>query len=264
MKEIETNKVAWGQLSKAHYEHYKKEIHEKRYNLSKIIEEELGDISGKTVMHLQCNTGADTVLLAQKGAIVTGVDLVPDNIFYAKKMSEELGIKNIDFIESDIMEFKEKHFKKYDMVFTTEGVLCWLPDLNKWGETVKHLLNKNGVLYVLDSHPFYMTFDEEKLKENKLEIKYPYFIREPEFEEEMGDYVTDSKMGVNYGWMYKVSDIINSLAKAGLTIEYFNEYDTLYFNQGGMEISENGQFHYPFFNKKLPFTFSLKARLIKI
>ena len=63
-------------------------------------------------------------------------------------------IENIDFIESDIMEFKEKRNKKYDMVFTSEGVLCWLPNLNKWADTVKHLLNENGVLYVLDSHPF--------------------------------------------------------------------------------------------------------------
>ena len=263
MKEIEVNKTAWGQLSKVHYEHYKKAILDKKHSFSKIIEEELGDISGKTVIHLQCNTGADTVLLAQKGAIVTGVDLVPDNIFYARKMSDELGIKNIDFIESDIMEFKDNHHKKYDMVFTTEGVLCWLPDLNKWAETIKHLLNEDGVLYVLDGHPFFMAFDEEKLKENKLEIKYPYFTREPEYEDEMGDYASDSKMGVNYGWMYKVSDIINSLAKAGLTIEFFNEYDTLYFNLGEMEGSDNGQYHYPFFDTRLPFTFSLKARLIR-
>ncbi len=138
MKEIEANKEAWGQLAKAHYEHYKKELQENRHNFSEIIEKELGNILGKTIIHLQCNTGADTVLLAKKGAIVTGVDLVPDNIFYAKKMSEEMGIKNINFVESDIMELKEKHNIKYDMVFTTEGVLCWLPDLNKWAETIVH------------------------------------------------------------------------------------------------------------------------------
>ena len=63
--------------------------------------------------------------------------------------------------------------------------------------------------------------------------------------------------------MYKVSDIINSLAKVGLTIEFFNEYDTLYFNFGGMEDSDNGQYHYPFFDTRLPFTFSLKAGLVR-
>ena len=260
MKEIEANKATWGLLSKGHYEHCKKALQENKFGFSKIIEEELGDISGKTVIHLQCNTGADTVLLAQKGAIVTGVDLVPDNIFYARKMSQELGIKNIDFIESDIMELKERHQKKYDIVFTTEGVLTWLPDLYRWAETVKHLLNENGFLYVLDGHPFFMSFDEDKLRENKLEIKYPYFSREPEYSEEIFGYFTENKKGDNYGWMYKVSDIINSLAKAGLTIEFFNEYDSLYFNLGGMESCGNGQYHYPFFDNKIPFTFSLKAR----
>jgi len=262
MKEIEANKTAWGSLAKIHYDYCVKAFQEKRYNFSSIIEEELGDISGKTVIHLQCNTGGDTVLLAQKGAIVTGVDLVPDNIFYAKKMSQELGVKNIDFIESDIMELKEKHNKKYDVAFTTEGVLCWLPDLNKWAETVKHLLNEGGFLYVLDGHPFFMTFDEEKLRENKLEIKYPYFERESEYSEGMDDYFSENKTGVTYEWMYKVSDIINPLAKAGLTIEFFNEYDSLYYDIGGMERLENGHCHYPFFDRKMPFTFSLKARLI--
>ena len=261
MKEVEANKNAWGLLSKDHFEHYKQELMDNKPHLSKIIEEEIGDISGKTIIHLQCNTGADTISLSRKGAIVTGVDLVPDNILYAKKLSQELGINNIDFFESDIMELKEKHNKKYDMVFTSEGVLCWLPDLNKWAETIKHLLKDNGIFYVLDSHPFYFVFDEAKLKENKLEIKYPYFIREPEQNESIGGYASEEKKGACFSWMYKVSDIINSLANVGLTIEYFNEYDTLFFNLGGMENSKNGQCYYPFFDKKLPFTFSLRAKL---
>jgi len=260
MQEIEANKEAWGSLSKAHYEHYKKALQENQHHFSAIIEAELSDIAGKTVIHLQCNTGADTVLLAQKGAAVTGVDFAPLNIFYAKKMAAELGVKNVNFIEADIMEFKEKHDKKYDMVFTTEGVLGWLPDLTKWAQTVKHLLNENGAVYVLDGHPFYMTFDEEKLRENKLEIKYPYFVREPEYSAEMPDYASDEKMGVNYGWMYTVSDIINSLARAGLKIAYFNEHDSLYFKRSGMEDCGNGQYHFPFFDTKLPFTFSLLAK----
>ena len=261
MNEVEVNKEAWGLLSKDHYENFKKCIQEGKHKLNAIIEEELGDILGKSIIHLQCNTGADTIALVKKGAIVTGIDLVPDNIFYAKKLSQELGIQNIDFIESDIMELKEKHDKKYDLVFTSEGVLIWLPDLNKWAETIKHLLKDNGVLYVMDSHPFYMTLDEEKLVQNKLEIKYPYFLRETEHGETIGGYASDVKEAKTCEWMYKVSDIINSLAKAGLTIEYFNEHDSLFFNVGGMEDRNNGLYHFPHFDKKLPFTFSLKARL---
>ena len=75
-------------------------------------------------------------------------------------------------------------------------------------------------------------------------------------------YASEVKEGECFGWMYKVSDIINSFAKAGLIIEFFNEYDTLYFDAGGMENNNNGQYHYPFFDKQIPFTFSLRARLI--
>jgi SAM-dependent methyltransferase len=261
MNEIETNKRAWSLLSKDHYENFKKKLMENKHHLSSIIENEIGDISGKSIIHLQCNTGADSILLARKGAIVTGVDLVPDNIIYAKKLSQELGVNNIDFFELDIMELKENHNKRYDMVFTSEGVLCWLPDLNKWAETVKHLLNENGVFYILDSHPFFMALDEEKLKENKIEVKYPYFLRETEYGNSIGGYASERKDAKTCEWMYKVSDIINSLAKAGLTIECFNEYDSLFFDMGGMENLNNGQYHFPYFDNKLPFTFSLKARL---
>jgi SAM-dependent methyltransferase len=263
MKDTDINKKAWGLLSKDHYEHFKKQFLDGNRRLSSINEEELGDISGKSVIHLQCNTGADSISLAQKGASVTGVDIVPDNIFYAKKLSKELGIENIEFIESDLMDFKEKHTKKYDMVFTTEGVLCWLPDLNKWAETIKHLLKDNGILYVLDSHPFYFTFDEEKLCKNVLEVKYPYFVRETEHGETIGGYAAEPRKAETCEWMYRISDIINPLAKEGLTIEFFNEHDTLFFDLGGMERIINGEYRYPFFEKKIPFTFSLKARLRK-
>jgi SAM-dependent methyltransferase len=261
MKEVYDNKIAWGLIAENHYGHFRKLLQEKQSILSSIIEEELGDISGKSIIHLQCNTGADSISLARKGAVVTGVDLVPENIFYAKKLSEELAVDNVDFIESDIMELKEKHHKKYDMVFTTEGVLYWLPDLNKWAETVKHLLKENGVLYLLDAHPFYAIFNEGKFKENKLEVQFPYFIREAEYNEYIGGYASETKQSVNHGWMNTISGIINPLAKAGLTIECFNEYDTLFYDLGGMEKDKNGNWHYPFFDKKMPFTFSLKARL---
>jgi len=71
MKEIEANKIAWGALAKDHYEHFKKLLQEKISLLRNVIENELGDISGKTIIHLHCNTGADTISLARKGAIVT-------------------------------------------------------------------------------------------------------------------------------------------------------------------------------------------------
>ena len=259
MKEIEANKVAWGLLSKEHYEHFKKRLEENNATLGSIIESEIGDLSGKCILHLQCNVGVDSVLLARKGAIVTGVDLVHENIYYARKLAEDFSISNISFIEADILDFKDKHSQKYDMVFTSEGVLMWLPDLNKWARTISYLLKDDGVLYVLDIHPFSLAFDETKLKDDILEIKYPYFKKEPDKADTIGGYASGGKEAVAYEWMHSVSDIINSLIKAGLTIEWFNEFDTSCYDIGSMESCGGGQYIYPFFREKIPFTFSLKA-----
>lgn len=86
MKEIESNKHAWGQVSEDHYKSFKSSLQNGTHQLNKYIKTELGDLSGKKIIHLQCNTGADTILLAKMGANVVGVDLVPDNIVYAKNL----------------------------------------------------------------------------------------------------------------------------------------------------------------------------------
>nr|WP_255949222.1 methyltransferase domain-containing protein [Brucepastera parasyntrophica] len=210
-------------------------------------------------MHLQCNTGADSISLARKGAVVTGVDLVPENIFYARKMAEELGVKNISFIECDIMKLAEMHQEKYDIVFTSEGAIDWLPDLKKWTKTVKQLLHKGGYFYILDSHPFFLMFDETELRNEKLVLKYPYFLKKPDYSDDIGGYASEAKAGENYFWMYTISEVINSLIEAGLKIEYLHESDKLFFDLGGMANSGYGEYHYPFFDTKMPFQFSLKA-----
>jgi len=134
MKEIESNKHAWGQISEDHYSHFKKTLLDGSHRLNKYIQSNLGDLSGKKIIHLQCKTGADTILLARMGASAVGVDLVPDNILYAQKLANDLGVSNVSFIESDIMEFMDKHNEKYDIVFVSEGAIGWLPDLIKWAK----------------------------------------------------------------------------------------------------------------------------------
>ena len=259
-KEILANKSAWKILSKNRYKNFKEALQKQDSLLSKLIEEEIGDVSGKSIIHLLCNTGADSISLARKGAIVTGVDIVPENIFYAKKLSYELGIKNIDFVESDVLELKNRHDKKYDMVFATEGVLNWLPELNKWAETVKSLLKENGILYLLDTHPFCLIFDREKLSKDLIEIYFPYFGSEPERFETIGASGEEKKQE-NFEWMHTMGNIVNSLINAGLSIEHLNEFKDLFYDYGGMEKNKDGTYSHPLYDNKIPFMFSLKARL---
>ena len=264
MKEIESNKHAWGQVSEEHYNYFKKALLEGTYQLNKYIQAEIGDLTGKKVIHLQCNTGADTIMLAKMSAGAVGVDLVPDNVQYARKLAKDVGVSNIDFIESDIMTFMESHSEKYDVVFISEGALGWFPSFTKWGKTIRHLLKDDGYLYIFDGHPIVLMFDEEKLSKGITEIKYPYFKTEPDIDGTIGGYASDVKDGVEtYFWMFKVSDILNSLTSAGLHIEYFNEFQESFFDAGGGKRVDGNLYNYGFNKGLFPMSFSLKATVLK-
>ena len=212
IKEIKANEHAWGVNSKQHYNHFKRLFLAGEYQLNKHIQAEIGNLTGKKVIHLQCNTGADTIALSQLGAkSVVGVDLVPSNIHYAKKMANDLGVENVSFIVSDIMEFMDNHNEKYDVVFVSEGALGWFPDFTKWGQTIRHVLKDDGHFYIFEAHPTVLMFDEGKLSEGVTEIAYPYFATEPDVDDSIGGYASETTHGVEvYFWMYKISDVLNS------------------------------------------------------
>jgi SAM-dependent methyltransferase len=258
---IEANKRSWATIAGEHYEVFKARLAANTSTLSNTEIEELGNIAGKSLIHLQCNTGADTISLARMGAKVTGVDLVPENVYYAQKLAADFGVDDARFIESNVLEIMDKHHEKYDIVFTSEGVLSWLPDLHLWARNVRHLLADDGFLYVLDGHPFFMAWDEDKLPE--LLVKYPYFQKTADQDTSIGGYATESKPSVNYSWMYTVGELINALSQAGLHIEWFHEFDWLYYQLSveKQEKVEGEGWRYPEHQGKLPFTFSLKATI---
>jgi SAM-dependent methyltransferase len=256
---IKANKKSWGSIAEAHYHTFRNRLSKEESTLSRIQREESGDIRGKSLIHLQCNTGADTVSLARMGARITGVDLAPENIQFARKLAVECGFHEALFIEANVLELMQTHDRKYDIVYTTEGVLCWLPDLELWARNVRHLMKDDGFLYLLDSHPFFMLWDEDKLPE--LSVKYPYFQKTADKDEWTGGYACEPRKAVNYSWMYTVGELINALSKAGLHIEWFHEFDGLYYRLAGekQERDGNGHWVFPEHRGKLPFTFSLKA-----
>ncbi|HKL47526.1 MAG TPA: class I SAM-dependent methyltransferase [Candidatus Izemoplasmatales bacterium] len=264
MKEIKKNKAAWNLLSKDHYAHFKKLLEENHSILNPNIEEELGDISGKTMIHLQCNTGADTISLARMGLKeVVGVDLSDQNIMYANKLKEDFKMKQISFIESNVLTFNEIHHEKYDIVFTSEGVLGWLPDLKQWARVIKGLLKEEGFFYVYDSHPLFHIFDDEALAKKQLIAKYDYFNADVDMDFPIGGYASETKHAENYWWNHSFSDIINALLAVGLKIEYVHEFDTLFWNHGRMDEVGRSLWQYPEFKNKLPMSYSIKASLYR-
>ena len=111
--------------------------------------EEMGDVQGKSLLHLQCHFGMDTLSWARLGANVTGADFSDEAIDLARSLSGELGIE-AEFVLSNVYSLPDVLEAQYDIVFTSYGVLVWLPDLKPWAEVVAHFLRPGGFFYIVD------------------------------------------------------------------------------------------------------------------
>ena len=169
-------------------------------------------LHGKSLLHLQCHFGMDTLSWGRLGAKVTGVDFSEEAIKLARKLSKETGIK-AQFICSDIYKLPEVLKKKFDIVYTSGGVLCWLPDLNKWAKIIAHFLKPGGFFYIMEGHPFTYVFDNSETAK-VLKVTQSYFHKpEPTKWEPEGDYANPTSVtsSASYEWAHGMGDIINSL-----------------------------------------------------
>jgi 2-polyprenyl-3-methyl-5-hydroxy-6-metoxy-1,4-benzoquinol methylase len=229
--------------------------------LDPIEEEELTDVEGKTLLHLQCHFGMTTMSWARKGAIATGMDFSEKAIKYARELNDELGL-NCKFVQSDIYDLKNNLDGQFDIVFTSYGVLGWLPDIKGWAETVAHFLKAGGTFFIAEIHPISSMF-EDKSGDNDLKLKYPYFHTEDpiKFDTE-GSYVdrtAEMKTEKEYEWFHSLSDVVNALIQAGLKIEYLNEYDYTVYQQFAFLKKEGRKYLMPDGMPKPPLLFSIKA-----
>jgi 2-polyprenyl-3-methyl-5-hydroxy-6-metoxy-1,4-benzoquinol methylase len=227
---FETNKRRWNELVKIHAasEEYNLEgFLAGKNSLHRIELEKLGNVSGKYLLHLQCHFGLDTISWARLGAKATGVDFSETAIELAKELAKKTG-EDVEFICSNIYDLPKYHQGKYDIVFTSYGVLCWLNDMDEWARIIAHYLKPEGVFLLVESHPFMWIFDDTS---NELKQKYSYWHnKEPLAWEEDGTYadlnakITNKK---SYEWQHTIGDIINALIKAGLVIDEIGEYPEL-------------------------------------
>ena len=147
-------------------------------SLMKTELEELGDVKGKSILHLQCHFGMDSLSWARRGAQVTGVDFSTEAIALARSLNDELGL-DARFIRSNIYDLPNVLEGEFDIVFTSYGVLCWLGDLPAWAALVSRYLKSGGTFYMVEFHPAAMMFEFES---GKMGIEYSYFFEPQPFE----------------------------------------------------------------------------------
>lgn len=222
-------------------------------SLTEIETHELPDVNGKTLLHLQCHFGLDTLSLARKGAIVTGVDLSDSAIEKANELASAINV-DARFICQDVYQFGELVKPEFDIVFTSFGVICWLPDLTLWAQTIANSLKPGGLFYMAEFHPF-----------NDVVEGYGYFNRaQPDIEQE-GTY-TENCDGTEHTvvtWAHPISDVINALLAAGLQLKHFNEFDYSPYNCfAGLNLddsSDDPRYQMIKNNQAMPLVYSLSA-----
>src|SRR3954447_18178851 len=106
---------------------------------------ELGDVSGKRVLHLQCHIGRDTLCLVRRGATVTGLDFSGAALQVARRLSAETGLQ-AEFVEGTVDQAPDLAPGPFDLVFTTWGTICWLPDMRNWAKIIAAVLRPGGEL----------------------------------------------------------------------------------------------------------------------
>jgi SAM-dependent methyltransferase len=219
--------------------------------------EEVGDVHSKSLLHLQCHFGQDTLSWGRRGAKVTGVDFSDEAIKAAQKLSRETGIK-AHFICSDIFALPEVLDKQFDIVFTSYGVIGWLPDINKWGEIAAHYVKPSGFFYITEIHPLLFAMGEKA--DAGLRVVNSYFRNsEPVRYAGGSDYASEfTHRLVSYEWQFTVGDVVTALAKAGLRIEYLHEFPLCCF-RGRPDMFRDKDGWWRLEGDKVPLTFSIKA-----
>lgn len=259
------NREHWNEIAPVHLKSYGIEALMAGVSRIDLIQkQELYPVLGKDLIHLQCHIGTDTLSLALDGANVTGVDFSAKSIAIGRELAARMRIA-AEFIEANVLNLRHSVLKKFDIVYTSKGVLPWISNIERWAETVSFLLKENGIFYIMDSHPALYMFDDTK--EGDLQIKHPYFHQdEPiHYDDDHPDYSDSSYVPVNktYEWMWSISDIVNALIRNGLKIEMLKEYDKSFYRAlPGMVKTEDDWWILNNYKGMIPLVFSLRARKI--
>jgi SAM-dependent methyltransferase len=215
----------------------------------------LGDVKGKSILHLQCHFGQDTLSLGRLGAQVTGVDLSDVAIEKAKELASQTGIEST-FICCDIYDLPKYLNEQFDIVFTSYGTIGWLPDLNKWGALISQFLKPQGKFVFVEFHPVVWMFDD-----NFEKIGYNYFNSGAIVETYEGSYAEkEADLSQEYVmWNHGIADVLTGLISNGLQLRSFQEFDYSPYNCFRKTIEfEPGKFRIEHLDNKIPMVYALK------
>jgi len=214
------------------------------------------DLNGKSVLHLQCHFGQDSISLSRFGAEVTGVDLSDKAIEKAREIAAKMK-SDTTFICSDIYDLPNHLDQQFDFVYTSYGTIGWLPDLDKWAKIVSRFLKPKGKFIFVEFHPVVWMFDDDFKS-----IGYNYSNSGPITETFEGTYAEKSAdLSQEYVmWNHGISEVVNSLISNGLELNSLDEFDYSPYNCFKHAIEfEPKKFRIKHLENKIPMVYAIVA-----
>ena len=263
---IEANRKHWNEVAPIHTGAISYDVpgfKEGKSSLNSVELDELGDVQGKTLLHLQCQFGLDTLCWAREGAVVTGVDFSESAIDQARELAEECGIAS-RFLVSDVYDLPDNLDGQFDIVFTSYGVLWWLPDVTRWAQIASSFVRPGGTFYIAEFHPFAHIFDDAPDVDD-LHVKYPYFNPGPPLRFDLehayayAGPAVKLQNGETYRWQHPVGEVLTALVDAGLRIEFLHEYPFGLNFLPFMERVEGWMFRLTKHDGSVPLVYSIRA-----
>jgi SAM-dependent methyltransferase len=265
---LRSNRELWDAWTKIHVESSFYDVEsfrsgERPIRLADYEREEVGSVEGRTLLHLQCHFGLDTLSWARLGATVTGADFSEESIAAAQALATAVGIE-ARFVAADLYSLPELLSDRFDIVYTSGGVLEWLPDIARWGRVAAGFVRPGGFLYLNEIHPVVQALAIEDVTPGELRPAYPYWSHsDPIRFEVQGSYADpDAPTAglVGHGWNHSLGEIVTALADAGLRLEFLHEFDYFRVPVAFLVQGDDRRWRLPGGSSgSLPLSFSLKA-----
>jgi SAM-dependent methyltransferase len=224
----------------------------------------LGDVRGARGVHLQCHIGTDTVSLARLGADMSGLDFSAASLEHARTLAAATGT-DVRFVQAEVYDAVQAlEGARFDLVYTGIGALCWLPDIERWAQTVAALLAPGGRLFMREGHPMLWSLEDSR-PDGLLVVEHPYFEREqPVVFSAGGTYVQTEavfKENTTHEWNHGLGEIVTALLANGLRLTGLVEHDSVPWDAlpGLMQRLESGEFRLAERPWRLAHSYTLQA-----
>jgi len=205
---------------------------------------------GQRILHLQCHFGADSLVLAQRGATVVGIDFSKPAIVAARALAAEVGLADrARFVHANVYDARHTlpEPASFDAVYTTWGTIGWLPDIAEWARIIAWYLKPGGRLYFADGHPAAWVFDLDGMTPR---FAFAYDGKgEPDIVDDGSDYADETATTEHtrtFEWSHPLGATITALIDAGLTIDFVHEHFEVPFRMfDALEPTPDRMFRWP-------------------